>query len=96
MSFNYFYKADFNRGIKMLKERGISLDDHKDAYNLYETVKNFIKIGKLQLQNKTWYSVNILFYKLCEACNYNIFTPNAFDINFFKGQLDLEKEVISY
>lgn len=96
MSFNYFYKADFNRGIKMLKERGISLDDHKDAYNLYETVKNFIKIGKLQLQNNTWYSVNILFYKLCEACNYNIFTPNAFDINFFKGQLNLEKEVISY
>lgn len=96
MSFNYFYKADFNRGIKMLKERGISLDDHKDAYTLYETVKNFIKIGKLQLQNNTWYSVNIQFYKLCEACNYNIFTPNAFDINFFKGQLDLEKEVISY
>ena len=96
MSFNYFYKADFNRGIKMLKERGISLDDHKDAYSLYETVKNFIKIGKLQLQNNTWYSVNILFYKLCEACNYNIFTPNAFDINFFKGQLNLEKEVISY
>lgn len=65
----YFYKIDFPKGIKTLKERAITVEDQKEAYSLNEVIQAYLAKAKNEKDDVKRNAM--AFYKMCEEREYN-------------------------
>ena len=65
----YFYKIDFPKGIKTLKERAITVEDQKEAYSLNEVIQAYLAKAKSEKDDVKRNAM--AFYKMCEEREYN-------------------------
>ncbi|MGP1438493.1 MAG: hypothetical protein ACTTKH_05415 [Treponema sp.] len=83
IAFNYFLKADFEKGIQLLKANAITVEDNREAYSLNQIIKNYLLVAQLQNKGLTWWKSPMAFYRMCEPATYDAFTPSKFDISKF-------------
>ena len=96
IAFNYFYAADFKKGLEYLRQRAVTVEDYKEAFQLELIVSNYIKVAKLQQLGKTWFDEPIFFYRMCIASVYNKLTPEEFDIKTFMTMEEPIAEVVDF
>ena len=65
----YFYKVDFPKGLKTLKERAITVEDQKEAYLLNEVIQAYLAKAKSEKDDVKRNAM--AFYKMCEEREYN-------------------------
>jgi len=65
----YFYKADFLKGIGLLKARAITVDDQKEAFALNEKIDVYLEKAKKEKDEGK--KCIMAFYKMCEEKEYN-------------------------
>ena len=65
----YFYKVDFPKGLKTLKERAITVEDQKEAYSLNEVIQAYLAKAKSEKDDVKRNAM--AFYKMCEEREYN-------------------------
>lgn len=65
----YFYKADFLKGIGLLKARAITVDDQKEAFALNEIIDAYLEKAKKEKDEGK--KCIMAFYKMCEEREYN-------------------------
>lgn len=70
IAFSYFYKADFLKGLGILKQRAITVEEPKEAYLLNEVIDAYLE--KAKNEKDTNKKCVMAFYKMCEEREYNL------------------------
>jgi hypothetical protein len=65
----YFYKADFLKGIGLLRARAITVEDQKEAFALNEIIDAYLEKAKKEKDEGK--KCIMAFYKMCEEREYN-------------------------
>ena len=69
IDYSYFYKADFLKGIGLLRARSITVDDQKEAFALNEKIDVYLE--KARKEKDEGKKCIMAFYKMCEEREYN-------------------------
>lgn len=65
----YFYKADFLKGLGLLRARAITVEDQKEAFALNEIIDAYLEKAKKEKDEGK--KCIMAFYKMCEEREYN-------------------------
>ena len=96
LDFDAFFKSEFQKGLKTLKENGINFKCYDDGEVLFKALKHYLRVMEMQKDGITWWHSRLDFSHFCKS-GWNVFTKDFSIAKFTKTMAQMsEKELVMY